>query len=272
MRQQWTNLILHTTALVHKKKEDLLTSHSLGSFFYVFWIIILEVFLAVISLPLYIVAKSIKGDISEVSRYKFRRIITLSVLLPILFIWFLKLTFILAASLYLDSDSIFQIAETPETISIETISIEYASIGVISARIDPSLSSPIINQISQQRADNVFVFQGTAMPNHLVVMYLSRQDDDRDASFKTYLARANTNGDWEIVQDRDIFYLSSGKYLASAVTYNEDKGQKSEMSKTISFEIKQPFWRKFITKIDTLLNIIVFVFVILGIFLTVLMT
>ncbi len=265
MRQQWTNLILHTTSLVHKKKEGLLTSHSVGSFFSIFWIIILEVFLSIISLPLYVVTKSISGDVEAVSRYKLRRIITLSILLPILFIWFLKSAFILSASLYLDSDSVFKIAETSETISIE-----YAATDVISAPIDLSLSLPTINQISQQRTDNIFIFRGTAIPNHLVVMYLFRQDDDRDASFKIYLVRADTNGDWEITQDRNVFYLPPGKYLANTVTYNEIKGQKSEMSKAVSFEIKQVFWRKFITRIDFLLNVIVLVFIILGIFLIVL--
>ena len=53
MRTRLANLILHTTSLIHKKKNQLFVSHALASVVNVFILILLEIFLLIISIPMY---------------------------------------------------------------------------------------------------------------------------------------------------------------------------------------------------------------------------
>ena len=53
MRTKLANLILHINSLIHKKKDQLLVSHAFTSVVNIFILILLEIFLVIISIPLY---------------------------------------------------------------------------------------------------------------------------------------------------------------------------------------------------------------------------
>lgn len=89
MRTRLNNLILHTTALIARKKSKLLVSHALASIAAIAAIILLEIFLIIISIPLYTVYGNLEGY--NKTRRLINRVVFFAVLAVILMIVMAKL-------------------------------------------------------------------------------------------------------------------------------------------------------------------------------------
>jgi len=89
MRTKLTNLILHTSSLISRKKNQLLVSHALVSIVNIVIIVLLEIFLAIISIPLYTIYGNLDGN--DKIRYRIVQVVFLTVLIIFLIIGLLKL-------------------------------------------------------------------------------------------------------------------------------------------------------------------------------------
>jgi len=145
MRRRWTNLILHTTALIHKKKQSLLVSHALKSVLDIFIIIFLELFLLLISFPLYLTSK--EENVGDRTQYKIRRVLTLSFLVVILTVWLIKLLVIVGLPLYFDTREFLVSSEEKE--QSQTVEHSFILPDIYGAGTDSSLSSPIVENLKE---------------------------------------------------------------------------------------------------------------------------
>ncbi|MCK5211925.1 hypothetical protein KAJ89_04445 [Candidatus Parcubacteria bacterium] len=84
-----TNLILHTTSLISRKKKQLLISHASVSIVNIIVIIVLEIFLVIISIPLYTIYGNLHGN--NKIRHWAVRIVFLTILIIFLIIGMAKL-------------------------------------------------------------------------------------------------------------------------------------------------------------------------------------
>src|SRR3989338_217927 len=105
MRTFWLNLIIKLTSRVYARKQELIYANGLRAAGIVFSLIGLEIYLAFVSLPLYISLRprKVEAFFSEKKLYgqvvfdfNLRQVLTLTSLGIIALLWALKLTFILA--------------------------------------------------------------------------------------------------------------------------------------------------------------------------------
>lgn len=267
VRSRWTTLVLHTSSYVYNQKQKLLTTHAGRAFFIVISIIIAEVFLGLISLPLYLITKPESGNDAGQSQYKVRRVITLSILTAIFIIWIIKLIFILILSLYFDTQSTYSIKEmATKNDLVPGITTEVAV-----APIDTSLAMPKISAVWQNGRSTITA-EGTSNPNTIVaVNFVATGPTAKNGSLHMYTNRADTTGHWQNTENESVFTLPPGNYVATAVEYNETKHTKSNLSNGVNFTIHESFWQQLFRRLDTVLNIAVLVFIFVGVVSVVLM-
>lgn len=259
MRTSWTNLILHTTSLIYRRKQGLLVSHSLQSVLDVFIIVFLEIFLAIISFPLYLVSK--ESDIGGKKQYKIRRIISLSLLLTILAIWILKLTFIVALPLYFDTKQAFYISE--KNGQGQTVQSNYILPNTYNAQTDASIPVPIIDGVLKAD-DGKLSIKGKGSVDTNVILSIGKEGTT-GSSVDFYITTVDLAGNWVISTDVDNLRLAPGKYRLQAMTYNSVVNKKSSLASVESFQIEES-WHTFIDKADVYLNYFVVTFLVLSIF------
>ena len=259
MRTGWTNLILHTTALVYRRKQNLLVSHSFQSVFDVFVIIFLELFLALISLPLYLVSK--ESDLGGKQQYKIRRVVSLSLLLSILIIWVLKLIFVVAVPMYFDTRQAFFVAEKSGQ-SLLTQS-EFILSDIYNAKTDIAISPPTVDGTLTIDNGRVYIQGKGNIGTDVVVTIKNDRVDNSGVNF--YIANVDSSGSWSLGSNGDDARLTPGKYQLQAITYDSQLKARSPLSVVRSFEVGQD-WRGAMDNVDVYLNYIVVVFLGLSIF------
>ena len=262
MRRHWTNLILHTTAVIYRKKNNLLISHALKSILDVFIIVFLELFLVIISFPLYLVSKG--GNTGDNSQYKIRRILTLSSLIVILIVWLIKLVLIVGAPLYFDfrQASIASVKKEYEPVSEQSYSLP----DVYGAQIDTSITPPIVENLKE--INNNLIMSGRGDKDTKIVVNIGKKQGDNaieDSNIKIYIANTDENGYWSLETDINNFQLQPGKYWLQVMAYNDETGKKSAISSTEYFEIDQSLYERILSRADKYLNYFVICFIALGI-------
>ena len=268
IRGRWTTLVLHTTSYVYNQKQKLLTAHAGKAFFIVIGIICAEVFLGLISLPLYLIVKPAGVGDGQGSEYRVRRVITLSVLTAIFLVWILKLIFILVLSLYFDTRAMYSVKET----SVKNDLSSGMTTDIALAPVNRALSVPKIISVEQNTGSAVTA-EGTSDRGAIVGIYFTRTDDvpGTDGSLHIYANTADTKGHWTHTEDENVFTLPPGRYVAAAVQYDQEKNQKSALSAGVDFSVHESLLQQFFRRLDTILNIVVLLFICVGVVSIVLM-
>ncbi len=264
MRGRWTNLILHTSASIYKRKNNVAVSYASRSIFDVFAVIFLELFLAVISFPLYLVSKgdSAKGK----SQYKIRRIFTLSFLIVILIVWLAKLILMVGLPLYFDSRHFTVTTENKAT--SQAAAQSYLLPEVYNTQLDASISIPTVEKISAEKSGGLMV-SGLGKAGSKIVVNIGKTQNETASEFnniKIYIVNADKSGNWTLETDVKVFNLKPGQYWLQAMAYDEITGKKSDVSSTQYFEITQNLYDRIISRADIYLNYFMIAFVALGIF------
>jgi len=257
MRKQWTNFILHASALIHKKKSDLLVSHGIRTVYQLIVIVFLELWLAVISLPLYInIANEIDGH-----GYRIRRVITLSTLLLILFIWLIKISFIVVMPLYFDARQFFiSSAVAPREEKSFILPEIYA------AETDNGLSVPTVDDIFINAEKQLVITGKGAAGRQTVVNVNNIQSGENVSSWtKIYVSDIGQNGVWTIATNRDDFYLKPGEYSVQVMAYDFETNRKSQIKAAGFFELKKNLAERIAGKVDVYLNYLVMTILVIGI-------
>lgn len=259
MRSQWTNLILHVTALLNRKKQQLLISHAFTSVFLVVTIVFLELFLAIISIPLYLVSSDfITGDRIQ---YRIRRVISLTILIVILIVWLFKIIFIVALPLYFDTRQSFFISEQP----VNNGTLGYLISDVYNVASDSNLPAPLIKKIAKATSGNLII-EGTGSPNTEAIVVIGKRDEkDRGEIIEYFTNKIDYTGNWSIGVKGERLSLVSGDYWLQVMSYDNTAKVKSELGPEYSFSVG-PNWINLVSgKIDIYLNYFVIIFLILGI-------
>ncbi len=278
-RLRWTNLILHTTASINDRKQQLLTAHAGQAVVIVVGLVLAEVWLAILSLPLYIATRSSRGVRSEstpagTDQYSIRRVMTLSLVSIIFGAWLVKLLIIFLLSTGGPHTIVRTVANSPATLSSQL------TVDVHLAKVDAKIPVPVITAV-QRQASGITV-SGTAQPHDTVVVILAQTDKgqsrttrsaevrDKETNPHLYSGIADSSGRFAITEDATIFWLPAGQYTATAVTFDPSKGIKSVNAGSVVFPVSDSAGRRILAYADSGLNIVVAMLVGLGLVVTIL--
>ena len=275
MNAPWVNAILHTSAQIQKKKVALATAHSWKSIWLVIFIIALELYLACISIPLYLVASTQKDAKSAPSgqHYRVRRVITLSLLTSLGIIWLIKL--LLAGGFIYYWSKIPQL-QTQDT-TVQTNLSHDQLLTINQATVEPDEPLVVITNASQL-GNGTVVITGKAIPKSNILIYLTRSDSPtaHDSNNKLTLVTtdADTIGTWQVRLSEYRFNFLPGTYTIQAIWYDAQDTMKSPLSETKTFNITHQALtpENLIHQADQWLNILLLIFVVGSIVLTIILT
>jgi len=268
MRGYWTNLIMHTSAAIYTRKNRISSSTATKSILDVFAVIFMEVFLAVISFPLYIVSR---GQITEgKSQFKIRRIFTTTFLIVVLAVWIAKLVLIVGVPIYFDSR---QYVISADSQSYEDVSGKnYMLPAFYNASIDPLMPAPVIENLSVANGGDLAA-QGVSKAFAKTVINIGLYEEEKVSlnSIKSFIVDNDKEGNWKLEASSGNFTLNPGNYWLQATAYDSNTASKSQPSLTSSFEIRQDSYEKIVSVIDKFLNYFMIAFITLGIFLIIIL-
>ncbi|PCI90543.1 hypothetical protein COB18_00455 [Candidatus Kaiserbacteria bacterium] len=263
MRLQWTNTILQITAKISKRKRGLIRQTGALILSDVIVILVLEIYLALISLPMYLIMQSKEGALGSVE-YRIRRIITLSVLVALLILWAIKLLLIVIVPSVLESNSLVIIQESFVS---ELILEEDVFPNIHNAPLSEQVAPPTDITIAVGRTGTL-VAKGKGLPGSLAVLYVGSKE--REELVNMYLTDVTDFGEWEIIGDRSLSRLQPGIYSAYVTTYDAVRGIKSNSLYAGTIDVRQTFLDRLTDRFDVWVNYMAAGLVAFGIFLTVL--
>ncbi len=273
MKTAWLNLILRLSNQIYQRKQLLVGQEGVQIIWNIVSIVLIEILLAIVSLPLYISVGSQKvtafleerGGYAKVAfDYKLRRILTLSGTVVIAVVWGLKLLLILLVPTVFGPLPLYYVSDLrpPELSSQEQAAI-LEEAGIQNARAVQSLQRPEFTGVNKTSGKN-FVFYGTGEPNTMVVLFLT------DQQTAVYTGTVDKNGAWSIEHGQKEFLLSEGNHSLSAFTYNKQSGVRSDFSNTQYFKVKTTWLDLVVRNVDVLANLSVVTIILLGAFLVIL--
>ncbi len=269
LRDRWSTSILHVSAFIARKKNELLTVHGMRSLVSVLIIIGAELLLLIISLPSYVAARPV-GDSTGTKEYHLRRRLTLGVIGTICIIWILKLALILTLAGFANNNQLTNNTTITETANPRG-NTETLADDMLIAKDSAELASPTVTKIQNIRGK--IAFWGTA-PVHSVVVFAFTEDKNNEtggaAVPKIYTTQVDGSGRFELWEDASIFHLPKGDYTGSASAYDPVREIKSAQSHTFSFTVNESFSNSLLYSADTILNILALLAIIIGLLMTVL--
>ncbi len=270
MRSAWLNLVLRLSNRIYERKQLLIGQEGLRILGNIVSLIVLEILLAIVSLPLYVGVGSQnvtaffaeKGSYAKVSfDYKLRRILTLTGATIIAFIWAVKLLLIFLVPTIFGPLPLYHVTNLrpPELSSAEQQTI-LEEAGIQNARAVQSLQKPVLSGVKKTSGKN-FDFYGTGEPNTMIVLFLT------DQQTALYTGTVDKNGVWNIAQNASTFLLSEGNHSLSAFSYNQASGTRSDFADTQYFKVKTSWADLLVRNVDVLANWSVVILIALGAFL-----
>lgn len=269
MNTKWLNLILSVTNRIYEKKQQVIKGTDAKVITAVFNLIFLELFLAVVSLPLYFGTKtsgiiayfSEKGGYAKIAAdYKLRRVLTVSSVGVVLVVWLAKLTLILL------TPAIYGPMELYSTTNLSPVAVnDYELIiqdsGMQTAQVVSGMSVPKILKVERAKGDR-YVISGEGNPNETIALFLV---DERSLLYSDIIG---PDGKWHIEHMQSNFHLRDGIHSIFACHYNKALSVRSELSPESFFRIQTPFLEKVSNNVDSIANWSVGILIALGIFLT----
>ena len=271
MRQQWLNILLNLSHAIYRRKQDILVRHGFRAVVEVFTLILVELALAIVSLPLYLGLKPAtaaaylrsRGEYGEVTGdYKLRKIITLTGIGIVLLIWVIKLCVIVFVPRIYGPLPLYSVSGSSPVGTESAVSV-IPDRSMQQAKVDLSMPLPIITHIAQMGGRD-FRFSGTAQPLSTVVLLLA------DQQVVTYYGETDSKGEWTIDHLQAKFNLRDGNHAVSVFSYNPKTLQRSHFSDQQFFKVTST-WGDILTRnIDTLANWGIVLVIGFGILLTIL--
>lgn len=266
MRRAWTNHILHLSGFIYSKQQALLTEHGFKIVITVWQLIAAQLWLAIISLPLAIVAKPVIGktNIAGVATYSVRRVLTLTVVTIIAILWLLKLGVVLFGVWQAEE---FRIEHRGTRAEPETTAA-YLTTRIAAAGEDPHLVAPVLREVNRSNS-GVLTVTGSAKANTDILLYVIEAADGV-ASTKVYAGTTDNHGTFTITENEDRFSLRAGTYVVEAFAYSRETGLASSASTPMQIAVQDSLMTIFMTYADRILNITTAAVLGFGILLTIL--
>lgn len=257
LRSRWLNFIMHLTAAIAERKQDVAKYHALKTFFNVVSIILLEGVLAIASIPLYFSIKT-EGMSPENEfnvQYVVRRTITFSFFLLFFVIFVVKTAVIVKIVAERVSQ---QSVETDAALSSENISL------VLSAPLDSSSEPPVVLEVFDNAERKELVVEGTSEPFQTVIVHLERQNGAVPVN-QLHSIKADAHGSWKLVS-RHLIGKPSGDYLVRAQSYDPDAHLKSSLGKGQTHHFVSQWTEQALNTLDLVSNVLIGLFIAIGFF------
>lgn len=271
MKKKWLDLVLRLTNQIYVAKKHIIGESGLSAVKNIVVLVVLEVVLAIVSLPLYIGLKSYKvtafmekkGGYSKITfDYGFRRILTLTGIAVILILWLIKLLFIVLVPTVYSPVNLYDFSDLrPADILTEEFIAEEA--GVQSAKVDETLKVPELLGVNKINEGD-FVFYGTGEPLSTVVLFLSAEQT------AIYSTEVNKDGNWQIDHLQRNFKLAEGNHSLLVFSYDKENGTKSNVSAEQYFKVTSEWMDSLRKNIDVISNWLIIIIILFGIFIIVL--
>lgn len=267
-RESWSNKILHLSAFINTKKNELILGSGWKTFVIILTIISAEIILLIISLPSYLATNdnNITADHPEAKQYKLRRALTLGTIGTLLIIWVIKLLLILFLIWHTNMYGTVKISET----DTQNVIFDTMAHDMLVAGVDAKLSPPNITVIESNHGQ--VTLTGTAQNGSAVIVLFSDTGMRANLPPKIYTTWADDNGAFHLVEDSSVFNLPPGDYAVSAITYDQVHKTKSATSTTFSFTVKQTLLDRFVYSFDVFLNILALIAILIGLLVTILVS
>ena len=271
MKERWLNLILFLTNRIYTKKQIVLNGEGWKVGKEVLLLVLLEILLAMVSIPLYIGVKPVGLtayfiDTEKFARitadYNLRRILTLTGVSVILIIWGIKLLLIIAVPRVYGPLQLYDVVNMRPTDVLES-ELVATETGLQTARIVSTMPIPTLTKVTKVSGGD-YTFSGMAAPQYLVAMLLS------GVQTAVYSVSTNPNGTWEIKHQQSNFHLSDGNHSILLFSYDQKAGTRGKSAPEQYFKVTASIWESIINGIDTIANYSLVIILVLGVFLTVL--
>jgi len=269
MKERWLNFILLLTNRIYAKKHKLLGGVGIRIFVDIFGLILLELFLTVLSLPLYLGMKTSgvlaffgdNGGYEKIKTdYKVRRILTLSGVGVIFVIWFIKLLFIVLPPVVYGPLQLYSVSDL-EPIEIDRQELITQDTRIQTAEIVSSLGVPKIEAIERDSSDKYLIY-GTGTPGQTAVIFLV---EDKTLM---YSVEIDSGGKWRAEHLQTDYKLKEGIHSVFAFVYDSETGTRSHSSAKQYFRIRDSGLESIFENMDLAINWAVIIFVSIGLFLT----
>ncbi len=269
MKEKWLNLIVRVTNHIYTAKKEITTRYGLKSVLGVLKLVLLEVILALLSLPLYLTTRAekstayleTKGEYGAIATdYKLRKILTLTGVGVIFVIWTVKLLLIVLTPAVYGPLELYKVSDLrPLTIEERDIFVHEA--GVQTAKLSTALEVPKILDIKKERGLK-YSFRGEGIPGAQVVLFVTDQQS------VMYSGKVDENGFWEIEHSQDNFKINQGVHSMFALHYDESTEMRSSASNEQYFRVDKSFFEDFTNNLDSFANWVLAILIVMGIFLT----
>lgn len=271
MRAKWLKFVLRLTNQIYKRKQALLNVEGFGVVTSVLSLFVYELFLALVSFPLYLGIKpekvtaffKEKGTYEKVSYdYSLRRILTLTSASVIFLVWLIKLIIILFTPNVVGPLQLYTISNLEVSDILES-NLIITETQIQTAKVLDVMKKPKLVSIDKIRKGG-YVFSGTGQPQAEIVLFLS------DTQTAIYTDTIDDLGNWRIEYAKTDFKLNEGNHAVSAFCYDKKTGSRSQLSDQQYFKVKTTLLEKVFNNFDIFLNITLIVIIALGIFLIIL--
>lgn len=268
MKNKWLNLVLRLTNYIYKRKQVIIGQNGLKVIFNIISLIFSEIVLSIFSLPLYLTLNSgkvlayfdEKGSYSKVNfDYSLRRVLTVTGVSIIAFIWGIKLLLILFFPTVHGPLQLYSVSEL-QPVDIVSQSLVASETEIQTARVVSSIPRPKLTEVRKVKGEN-YSFFGEGQPNTTIVLLLS------DVSSAVYTADINKDGKWQIDHKQNNFKLKEGNHSVVVYSYDSKLGVRSEIAPTQFFKVTVSWFDYLMRNLDILTNWLVVIILSAGIFL-----
>lgn len=271
MQAGWLNIVLQLTNRIYAHKQELLRVGGVSAVGIVFVLIGLEIYLAIVSIPLYLSMRPQKvaaffGEQKTYSQVVFdfnlRRVLTLTSLGIIFLLWAIKLVFIVAVPRVYGPLQLYRVTNF-QPINLVDKAIVEADTNIQTAPVVKSLQKPELKMVNKIKNGN-YVFSGIGKPSATVAILLA------DTQVVANYGDVDKDGKWQIEHDQASFRLSDGNHGVIAFSYDKNLKARSEVTDAVYFKVATTWVDAVVRDIDILANWSITLIIGLGIVLTVL--
>ncbi|MDO8668757.1 MAG: hypothetical protein Q7K65_00505 [Candidatus Buchananbacteria bacterium] len=271
LQTRWLNLVLLLTNRIYEQKQQVIRRSGLSAILNVFNLVLLELFLGLISFPLYLGMRAGKvstflEDKSGYEKitfdYNLRRVLTLTSASVIFFIWLVKLSVIVLAPTFFGPIQLYSVSDLRPVDLLEK-EIIVAETRIQTARVLDQMTVPELKKVDKLRGGN-YRFYGTGQPQTKVVLLVA------DTQTLILIGDTDDKGNWQVDLIRSEFKLSAGNHSVLVFNFDEAKEVRSQVSYKQYFKSKDTLIDQLVKNTDIFINSSIIIVIILGILLTVL--
>jgi len=270
MKARWLNLILSLTNRIYTRKQELISSTGTKGARGVFVLFFLEIFLAFISIPLYLGLKPAsvtayfkeKGVYEKINfDYSLRRVLTLTGVGIFLLIWAVKLVLIITLPRAYGPLPLYRVGPLEPVDVILNKELSSASTAFQTARLVNTLPRPELKQVRKVKGGN-FIFSGIGQPGWETILLLSEKNT------VIYSGVADKDGRWQIEHLQSSLKLSDGNHSVLVFSFDSKTGTRSDVTDEQFFKVTTTWVDSLVKNVDVLANWSVVLIIAIGVLLT----